>query len=50
MKGFKGTAELDASLVGCDVVVIPAGVPRKPGSLPPLSRFSHDLDFRNESG
>ena len=28
VKGFKGTEELDAALDGCDVVVIPAGVPR----------------------
>lgn len=26
-----GAADLDAALEGCDVVVIPAGVPRKPG-------------------
>lgn len=29
--GHKGPEELDAALKGCDVVVIPAGVPRKPG-------------------
>uniref|UniRef100_A0A7S0SSH8 Malate dehydrogenase n=1 Tax=Mantoniella antarctica TaxID=81844 RepID=A0A7S0SSH8_9CHLO len=30
-KGFAGDAELGAALTGCDVVIIPAGVPRKPG-------------------
>ncbi|KAJ3362071.1 Malate dehydrogenase, cytoplasmic [Allomyces javanicus] len=29
--GHKGNDQLDAALEGCDVVVIPAGVPRKPG-------------------
>ncbi|KAI3640276.1 hypothetical protein MIR68_001154 [Amoeboaphelidium protococcarum] len=29
--GHKGDAELSKALEGCDVVVIPAGVPRKPG-------------------
>uniref|UniRef100_G3NRT5 Malate dehydrogenase n=1 Tax=Gasterosteus aculeatus aculeatus TaxID=481459 RepID=G3NRT5_GASAC len=29
--GHMGPGELDAALQGCDVVVIPAGVPRKPG-------------------
>jgi len=29
--GFCGDAELGACLTGCDLVVIPAGVPRKPG-------------------
>jgi malate dehydrogenase len=31
VKGYKGPAELHDALKGCDVVVIPAGVPRKPG-------------------
>lgn len=31
VKGFKGNAELEASVDGVDVVIIPAGVPRKPG-------------------
>ncbi|ORZ37065.1 malate dehydrogenase [Catenaria anguillulae PL171] len=31
VKGYKGTEELDAALQGAEVVVIPAGVPRKPG-------------------
>ena len=31
MSGHVGPEELDAALEGCDVVVIPAGVPRKPG-------------------
>lgn len=26
-----GEEQLDGALLGCDVVVIPAGVPRKPG-------------------
>lgn len=29
--GFTGMAEAEAAMEGCDVVVIPAGVPRKPG-------------------
>merc|ERR1711934_727620 len=29
--GFKGKEEIEASLVGAEIVVIPAGVPRKPG-------------------
>ncbi|MDX1495805.1 MAG: DUF1028 domain-containing protein, partial [Longimicrobiales bacterium] len=29
--GHAGNEELDAALDGCDVVVVPAGVPRKPG-------------------
>jgi len=29
--GYAGAADLEKSLQGCDVVVIPAGVPRKPG-------------------
>uniref|UniRef100_A0A3Q3K8Z8 Malate dehydrogenase n=1 Tax=Monopterus albus TaxID=43700 RepID=A0A3Q3K8Z8_MONAL len=29
--GYLGPDQLDAALQGCDVVVIPAGVPRKPG-------------------
>uniref|UniRef100_A0A0K8TPD6 Malate dehydrogenase, mitochondrial n=1 Tax=Tabanus bromius TaxID=304241 RepID=A0A0K8TPD6_TABBR len=31
VKGYTGPAEVDACLKGADVVVIPAGVPRKPG-------------------
>jgi malate dehydrogenase len=31
VSGHKGNDELAAALKGCDVVVIPAGVPRKPG-------------------
>ncbi len=29
--GHVGDEQLDGALTGCDVVVIPAGVPRKPG-------------------
>merc|ERR1711902_397936 len=29
--GFKGKEQIEASLVGAEIVVIPAGVPRKPG-------------------
>merc|ERR1712137_1194563 len=29
--GFVGAEQLEASLVGAEIVVIPAGVPRKPG-------------------
>jgi malate dehydrogenase len=31
VKGYVGDGEMAAALDGCDVVVIPAGVPRKPG-------------------
>lgn len=31
MKGYVGAEQLKDSLVGMDVVIIPAGVPRKPG-------------------
>ena len=31
VKGYKGDADLAASLAGSQIVVIPAGVPRKPG-------------------
>lgn len=31
VKGFKGADQLEASLEGMEVVIIPAGVPRKPG-------------------
>ena len=30
-KGYTGADELAEALTGCDLVVIPAGVPRKPG-------------------
>jgi malate dehydrogenase len=30
-QGYEGDAQLDAALKGCDLVIIPAGVPRKPG-------------------
>mmetsp|Transcript_7535 Transcript_7535/g.10192 ORF Transcript_7535/g.10192 Transcript_7535/m.10192 type:complete len:394 (-) Transcript_7535:284-1465(-) len=29
--GFVGDEEIEAALTGCDLVIIPAGVPRKPG-------------------
>ncbi len=29
--GFKGAESVEAALKGCDVIVVPAGVPRKPG-------------------
>ena len=38
-----GPEELDSSLDGCDVVVIPAGVPRKPG----WSRIDTGLKIRS---
>ena len=31
--GYMGDEQLDECLKGCDVVAIPAGVPRKPGGL-----------------
>merc|ERR1711902_49416 len=37
--GFKGKEQIEASLVGAEIVVIPAGVPRKPGTLDPKRVF-----------
>ena len=31
VRGFTGPSQLGAALAGCDLVVIPAGIPRKPG-------------------
>jgi malate dehydrogenase len=31
VKGYAGDDQLEAALTGCDLVIIPAGVPRKPG-------------------
>lgn len=31
MRGFLGQQQLEAALTGMDLVIIPAGVPRKPG-------------------
>ena len=31
VKGYAGEEELGAALAGADLVIIPAGVPRKPG-------------------
>jgi malate dehydrogenase len=31
VRAFSGAAQLADALSGCDVVIIPAGVPRKPG-------------------
>lgn len=31
VSGYTGAENLEAALAGCDVVVVPAGVPRKPG-------------------
>jgi len=31
VRGYVGEEELDACLRGCDLVIVPAGVPRKPG-------------------
>ena len=42
--GFVGADQLEASLVGAEIVVIPAGVPRKPG----MTRY--DLDSLISSG
>ena len=35
VQGYQGDEELDECLKDCDVVAIPAGVPRKPGLSPP---------------
>lgn len=32
VKGFMGDDQLSEALTGCKIVVIPAGVPRKPGN------------------
>lgn len=31
MQGFSGEEKLAEALTGCDLVIIPAGMPRKPG-------------------
>lgn len=31
VEGYAGEADLGKALKGCDLVIIPAGVPRKPG-------------------
>lgn len=31
LQGYAGDDQLGEALQGCDVVIIPAGVPRKPG-------------------
>jgi malate dehydrogenase len=31
MQGYAGDEALGEALTGCDVVIIPAGMPRKPG-------------------
>ena len=31
VSGYLGDAQLEEAVTGCDIVVIPAGVPRKPG-------------------
>ena len=41
--GFVGEDQLEASLVGAEIVVIPAGVPRKPG----MTRLVSGLDNLN---
>ena len=41
-KGYVGAEQLDEALQGCQVVVIPAGVPRKPG----MSSLLHGAGFR----
>merc|ERR1711981_1427442 len=31
VKGFCGNDQIEEALTGCDLVIIPAGIPRKPG-------------------
>ena len=31
VQGFAGDEALEAALTGCDLVIVPAGMPRKPG-------------------
>jgi len=40
VSSHQGPDELKGALEGCDVVVIPAGVPRKPGKLLALRFYS----------
>lgn len=40
--GYMGPDQLDAALKGCDVVVIPAGVPRKPGKFTQVDNRIHN--------
>lgn len=48
--GHMGPSELEAAVTGADIVLIPAGVPRKPGKLLLLSVFplSYILKLVNE--
>ena len=39
--GYMGPDQLNAALKGCDVVVIPAGVPRKPGEFTQVDNVIH---------
>lgn len=43
VKGYVGGEQLDDALQGCNVVVIPAGVPRKPGRCVVCSLVSRDI-------
>lgn len=38
-----GPEDLDSSLQGCDIVVIPAGVPRKPGASKKIAEFDKKM-------
>lgn len=31
VKGYKGAEQLEEAVAGCDLILIPAGLPRKPG-------------------
>lgn len=33
LQGYAGDEQLGEALAGCDLVIIPAGMPRKPGML-----------------
>ena len=41
VRAFTGPAQLLDALTGCDLVVIPAGVPRKPGMTVRAGALTH---------
>ena len=48
--GYAGADQLTAALQGCDLVIIPAGIPRKPGrGLHSLTSELNLSTFRNTS-
>jgi malate dehydrogenase len=48
VKAFVGQEQLHDSLVGADIVVIPAGVPRKPGSFAFQLSYYFEMTRQND--